>query len=179
MTAAAETPRKGAEKKQGGRFALAFWSFTLGFVLALALAAAAFVVVSNAPIPFVNRIQSAQTTTEPSLVNGKPMDPNQKLYASGQGVEQQIAVAAPTEGANAPAAGSKFLVTAARYQKKADAENMVSRIVFIGLEAKITQTGNAATRLWSVELGPYDTDAQAQEIRQLLASNGINATVTH
>ena len=37
-----------------------FWSFTMGVVTALILAAAVFIFISNAPIPFVNKIQQVR-----------------------------------------------------------------------------------------------------------------------
>ena len=53
-----------------------FWSFTMGVVTALILAAAVFIFISNAPIPFVNKIQQVSTSVDEKLLDGKTIDPN-------------------------------------------------------------------------------------------------------
>ena len=41
-----------------------FWSFTMGVVTALIITAAAFIIITNAPIPFVNKIQQVSASVD-------------------------------------------------------------------------------------------------------------------
>ena len=150
-----------------------FWSFTMGVVTALILAAAVFIFISNAPIPFVNKIQQVSTSVDEKLLDGKTIDPNKKLYASGQGSEQtESQVASVTAGNNDATeviATDRYWVTAGTF----------SEIAFTGNDAQIEYRREAGKRVYRVRLGPFDNETAAEEIRQTLADNGIQGTVMH
>ena len=48
-----------------------FWSFTMGVVTALIITAAVFIVISNAPVPFVSKIQQVSASVDERLLDGK------------------------------------------------------------------------------------------------------------
>ena len=54
---------------------------------------------------------------------------------------------------------------------------MRARIAFIGLDAAINYRSEGGKRLYRVRVGPFDTAAQAEEIKQSLADNAIQGTV--
>lgn len=160
-----------------------FWSFAAGVVVALIISAATFIWISNAPIPFVNKVQTVNESVDPALLDGKTIDPNQPLYADGQGAEQsQSSVATVTASGNSEASSEvadtqRYWVQAGAFSQSEDAENMRARIAFIGLDAQIAYRSENGQRLYRVRIGPFETSNQAEEIRQSLADNGIQASV--
>lgn len=109
-----------------------FWSFTMGVVTALILAAAVFIFISNAPIPFVNKIQQVSTSVDEKLLDGKTIDPNKKLYASGQGSEQTESQVASVTAGNTDAAEvvatDRYWVNAGTFSELPDAEKYAARL---------------------------------------------------
>lgn len=160
-----------------------FWSFTMGVVTALILAAAAFIIVSNAPIPFVNKIQQVNTSIDERLLDGKTIDPNKKLYASGQGSEQTESQVAEVNAGGSDVteviATDRYWVNAGTFSELPDAEKVRGQIAFTGNDAQIEYRRDAGKRVYRVRLGPFDSETAAEEIRQTLADNGIQGTVIH
>ncbi len=159
-----------------------FWSFTMGVVVALIITAAAFILITNAPIPFVSKVQDVASSVDESLLDGKTIDPNSKLYATGQGSEQtEGKVAAVTaSGDNAEVvATDRYWVAAGTYPELDEAEKMRGRIAFTGNDAQIEYRNANGKRQYRVRLGPFDSETAAEEIRQTLADNGIQGTVLH
>lgn len=186
-----------ARTKSGFGWTALFWSFALGVTAALAVAAAVFMFINNAPVPFVNKVDQSAVAVDEELLDGR-LDPNKKLYAEGQGEVQQAAqpgaVAAVTaDGKSATALpGSaaaqgtsegetldthRYWVQAGAFSQSADAESMRARIAFIGLDAQISYRNEGGQRLYRVRVGPFDTEAQAEEIRQSLADNAIQGNL--
>ena len=160
-----------------------FWSFSMGVVTALILAAAAFIVITNAPIPFVNKIQQVNTSVNEALLDGKSIDPNRKLYDAGQGREQTesqvAAVTAGGQGASEVVDTDRWWVNAGTFSELPDAEKVRGQIAFTGNDAQIEYRREAGKRVYRVRLGPFENETAAEEIRQTLADNGIQGSVMH
>lgn len=168
-----------AEKSSSFSFTHCFWSFTAGVCMALAIAAGVYMWISNAPIPFVAKVQTAAETVDPSLLDGKTIDPNKALYADGQGAEQTTGDI-PTIRIEPEAADSdqgRFWVQAGAFSQNSDAESIRARIAFVGLDAQISYRNEGGQRLYRVRIGPFDRQAQAEEVKQSLADSGIQGTV--
>ena len=71
----------------------------------------------------------------------------------------------------------RYWVQAGAFSQSADAESMRARIAFIGLDAQISYRNEGGQRLYRVRVGPFDTEAQAEEIRQSLADNAIQGNL--
>ncbi len=157
-----------------------FWSFSLGAVFAFAVSAGIALWITNAPVPFVSKVQQSSRLVDITLDGNQ--DPNKNLYAEGQGVEQNTAkVATVNTGETAADEDSlvpvKFWVQAGAFSQNADAESMRARIAFIGLDAQVIYRNEKGQRLYRVRIGPFDTEAQATEINQSLADNSIKGTI--
>lgn len=160
-----------------------FWSFTMGVVTALIITAAVFIVISNAPVPFVSIIQQVSASVDERLLDGKSIDPNKKLYAPGQAGEQTdspvAAVTAGGPGETDVIATDRWTVTAGTFSELADAEKVRGQIAFTGNDAQIEYRRQAGKRVYVVHLGPFESETAAEEIRQTLADNGIQGSVSH
>jgi cell division protein FtsN len=153
-------------------------SFVVGVVAALAAGAAMIMYINQTPVPFVNKVQQSTSSVDASLLDGKTIDPNKKLYASGQGVQQDASGVAPVISKNAaPATTERWWVNAGTFTENEEAEGMRARIAFIGLDSQITLDFTSGKRRYRVRVGPFDSKEQAQEIRQSLADNSISAQI--
>lgn len=151
-------------------------SFVLGVVVALAAAAATIMFINGTPVPFVNKVQQSNSAVDSSLLDGKTLDPNKKLYTAGQGVQQKASVAPVIAKGTEPAA-ERWWVNAGTFSKNDEAEGMRARIAFIGLDSQISLDFTSGKRKYRVRVGPFDTQGQAEEIRQSLADNSITSQI--
>ncbi len=164
-----------AQTKTRTSFSAIFISFVLGVVVALAAAAATIMFINKTPVPFVNKVQQSASTVDPALLDGKTIDPNKKLYADGQGVEQNASGVAPVIAKGAEPSLERWWVNAGTFTKNDEAEGIRARIAFIGLDSQISLDFTSGKRRYRVRVGPFDSKAQAEEIRQTLTDNSINA----
>lgn len=162
----------------------------VGLCVGLAIAAIAAVYITNAPVPFVNKVQRPTENIQPGA-DGKLPDPNKPLYApppappkptESAKVEPPPAVApAPAKDARtaAPAAdeGTRFQLQAGAFRTPEDADAMRARLALMGLDARVFPIEQAGTTLYRVRLGPYGQIDDVNRTRKMLADNGIEAQV--
>ena len=163
----------------------------VGLCAGLAIAAIAAVYITNAPVPFVNKVQRPTDNIQPGA-DGKLPDPNKPLYApqpvvppkpvESAKVEPPPAVA-PAPGKDAQAAapaadeGTRFQLQAGAFRTPEDADAMRARLALMGLDARIFPIEQAGTTLYRVRLGPYGQIDDVNRTRKMLAENGIEAQV--
>ena len=151
-----------------------FWSFAAGVVVSLIITAGVFIWVNNAPIPFVSKVQQVSSSVDERLLDGKSIDPNEKLYAAGQGEEQRQGVATVNAAGaqdNAEVINTeRFWVQAGEFASNDEAESMRASIAFIGLDAQISSASKAGSRVPAGSLvsltfarAPLPTDAPPVE----------------
>ena len=146
--------------------------------------------ISNAPIPFVEKVQKQSSPVDAAALDGK--DPNAALYDAGsRGTPADDAlsaiktVQAPTthdraeEPVNAAdqATGESYSIQAGAFRNAKDAEKIRTELAFIALEADVVKSTDAGITLYRVFLGPFDTAREANELQQRLTSNGFDAMV--
>lgn len=162
----------------------------VGLCVGLAIAAIAAVYITNAPVPFVNKVQRPTENIQPGA-DGKLPDPNKPLYApppappkpaESAKVEPPPAVApAPAKDAKtaAPTAdeGTRFQLQAGAFRTPEDADAMRARLALMGLDARVFPIEQAGTTLYRVRLGPYGQIDDVNRTRKMLADNGIEAQV--
>lgn len=163
--------------------------FIAGLVLGLAIAVAAALFITNAPVPFVNKVRPATTESMvPPPTGGQLPDPNKSLYSQ---VPAKAAVAPepakvdpatdpkaappPAEKGNVfPAEDSRFLLQAGAFRTPDDADSMRARLALLGFDAKVFPREQDGTTLYRVRLGPYGNLEDVNRIRKTMAENGID-----
>ena len=175
-----------ANQKKGS-----FWlGAMLGVLVGCIASAALALFITNAPIPFVEKVQKQSTPVDAAALDGK--DPNTALYDSGtRGTPADDAlsaiktVEAPTahqradEPVNAAeqSTGESYSIQAGAFRNAKDAEKIRTELAFIALEADVVKSTDAGITLYRVFLGPFDTAREANELQQRLTSNGFDAMV--
>lgn len=161
----------------------------VGLCMGLAIAAIAAVYITNAPVPFVNKVQRPTDNIQPGA-DGKLPDPNRPLYApqpappkpvESAKVEPPAVAPAPAKDAQAPAPaadeGTRFQLQAGAFRTPEDADAMRARLALLGLDARVFPIEQAGTTLYRVRLGPYGQIDDVNRTRKMLADNGIEAQV--
>lgn len=160
--------------------------FILGLVVGLAIAVTVALYITNAPVPFVNKVKPASEAVNPAAGGALP-DPNKPLQSAVpikganvplEPVDPKLMVPPPEKAAGvAPAAddGSRYLIQAGAFKTPEDADAMRARLALLGFDAKIFPREQDGTTLYRVRLGPYGTLDDVNRIRKSLAENSIDA----
>ena len=167
--------------------------FIVGLVVGLAIAVAVALYLTNAPIPFVNKVQRPTENVKPGA-DGKLPDPNKPLYGAPatpppppaaksdvpkieSPAETQAAAQKAADKAAATDDGSRYVLQAGAFKTPEDADGMRARLALLGLDARVFPVEQGGTTLYRVRLGPYGQIDDINRIRKTLASNNIDAQV--
>lgn len=179
-------PREKKRKPVGGTLLGIF----IGLVLGLAIATAAAIYVTNAPVPFVNKTQQQRATTpqaDQKLADaakaGAAEKPKFDFYKILPGQEEPVtdrelksAAAKQAEKSGAPR--DLYFVQAGAFQNPADADNLKARLALMGLQASVEPANLPDKGTWyRVRLGPYTQLDEINRVRQTLAQNAIDASL--
>ncbi len=159
--------------------------FIVGLVLGLGIAVAVALYITNAPVPFVNKVRPASDKVDPSA-GGQLPDPNKSLYshvpakalpepAKSDAATDPKAAPPPAEKGNVfPAEDSRFLLQAGAFRTPDDADSMRARLALLGFDAKVFPREQDGATLYRVRLGPYGNLDDVNRIRKKMAENGID-----
>ncbi|MEF9996033.1 MAG: SPOR domain-containing protein [Burkholderiaceae bacterium] len=162
----------------------------LGLLIGLGVAVGVALYITNAPIPFVNKVKPATENVNPAA-GGKLPDPNKPLHgqapatASAPADAPATAIApidvpkelAPVDAKTQTAIeeGSRFLLQAGAYKTPDDADAMRARLALMGLDAKVFPREEGGTTLYRVRLGPYGSLEEINRVRKSLADNAVES----
>jgi cell division protein FtsN len=162
--------------------------FILGLVLGLGIAVAVALYITNAPVPFVNKVRPASESINPAA-GGQLPDPNKPLQTAPRGPDTTAAPAPkldaatdpkaapppPEKGvATAPDDGSRYLLQAGAFKSPDDADAMRARLALLGYDAKVFPRDQDGQTLYRVRLGPYGNIEDVNRMRKVMAENGID-----
>jgi cell division protein FtsN len=163
--------------------------FILGLILGLAIAVAVALYITNAPVPFVNKVRPASENVNPSA-GGQLPDPNKPLQQPTRtpdtaavpppkldaATDPKAAPPPPEKGVAAvvPDDGSRYLLQAGAFKTPDDADAMRARLALLGYDAKIFPREQDGVTLYRVRLGPYGNIEDVNRMRKTMAENGID-----
>jgi cell division protein FtsN len=164
----------------------------IGLVAGLAIALVVAIYITNAPVPFVNKVQRPTDNLPAASTDGRLPDPNRPLYGNvpvpkGDAAKGTDAAKAPppvadaksaTPGKTTPAEdASRYLLQAGAFRTPVDADAMRARLALLGLDAKVYPIEQGGSTLYRVRVGPYGSIDDINRIRKLMAENSIEAQV--
>jgi cell division protein FtsN len=162
--------------------------FVLGLVLGLGIAVAVALYITNAPVPFVNKVRPASENINPGAGGPLP-DPNKPLQIAPRGADPATAPPPKLDAATDPKAappppekgvaavpddGSRYLLQAGAFKSPEDADAMRARLALLGFDAKILPREQDGITLYRVRLGPYGNIEDVNRIRKAMTENGID-----
>ncbi|MCB1560327.1 MAG: SPOR domain-containing protein [Xanthomonadales bacterium] len=163
------------------------WAWLLAGLL-IGLAIAGFVVMRGGlgdtslfPRPNPDATAPAPSTDEPVAQQPKPVSkPKYDFYTLLPEKEVVIPEAEISEQARAPepappADDQRYLLQAAAFRNKADAEALKAKLAFSGLVARIESESINGTTWHRVRLGPYADLRQLDAARRQLKGQGVDA----
>jgi cell division protein FtsN len=190
-------PHSASRSRSGGSFLLGLFA---GLVLGLAIALGVAFYLNKTPIPFAGKSKAAAgreagaDPAKPPAIAGLPQsgaDPAAKtaerpkfdFYRILPGAEEPVGERELKEAARAAKAqpeGARaiYFIQAGSFQNPADADNQKARLAILGVESSVEPTTLPDKGTWyRVRLGPYTRIEELNRVRQLLAQNGIDASL--
>lgn len=157
-----------------GRLAFGFAWFVVGVVVGLGIAAMSAVIISNAPMPFEDKVDKVTADVDPSVALKGGVDPNAALnatddeiaqIASGRPVSSQESDSTRDHQGKAIEPGvvspSTYWVQVGAYRSQDDAANAAAALAFNGIT---TQTSKTAGNLYRLRVGPFEDRKAAEEV---------------
>jgi len=106
--------------------------FLIGVIVGLAIATLVALVVTRAPMPFINKSDRVNAKVVSPTDGGALPDPNAGLRTGSVKDED-----APQVTEEQPVAGKIYMLQAGAYRSEVDAQSMRARLALIGYEAEI------------------------------------------
>jgi len=171
-------------------------AFVGGMVAGLVIASVVAVTITNAPVPFVNKVERPARTVQ-SGANGALPDPNAALYSNPVSPEAQVEaetqeitkvepgtsvwvpqpVLAPPEAPPVLSQGTRFMLQAGAFKDANEADSMRARLAMLGIDAKIYPVDQSDVTLYRVRMGPYGQVDEVSKALRLLTENEIEAQI--
>ena len=186
-----------AKPRRGGSLMTGIF---IGVLLGLGIAVGVAWYMNRAPIPFLNKVKPPEKAATPALpepaaagasgtpgtglpppAGQLPDKPRFDFYKILPGTEEPVTEQQMKQAEKLPAAETgkvTFFLQAGSFQNAADAENLRARLALIGVEASMQSADVGEKGIWHrVRIGPYARIEDSAKVRQMLAQNGIEATV--
>jgi cell division protein FtsN len=185
------TPRRHGIRQHGGT-AL---GVIIGLVTGLAIALVVAIYITNAPVPFVTKVQRPTDNAPAASTDGRLPDPNRPLYGNvpmpkgdaakveppkaeaSKGEPPKVAAIKPGDKAATPDDATRYLLQAGAFRTPVDADAMRARLALLGLDAKVYPIEQGGSTLYRVRVGPYGSIEDINRIRKVMAENNIEAQV--
>lgn len=141
----------------------------IGIPLGLAIAAISALIISNAPVPFMDKVEKVTADVDPSEVLAGAVDPNLRL---NQNAPDEISTKVSSVNRvdltrSTPNVGS-YWIQAGAYQSHERAKSIQGTLVLdLGVAVDLQNVNN----LWRVRIGPFESRDRAQEIQERLATS--------
>lgn len=158
--------------------------FVAGVVLGLLVAVGVALYITNAPVPFMEKVKRPTENINPAA-DGKLPDPNQPLYSPPPGPPPATALEAikgsapdvgPAKSATAEES-TRFMLQAGAFRATEDADAMRAQLAMLGLDAKIYPVEASGVTFYRVRLGPYGQRADLERIQKQLTDSGVQTQV--
>jgi cell division protein FtsN len=167
----------------------------IGLVLGLGIAVVVALMITQNPVPFVDKVGKQERSQVPG---GKIEDPNRPMYGNRQ-AERPVVANTPESApvsefkpqanqgvATAPAAPAKadpaddkwiYYLQAGAFRAWNDAESERARLALMGFEAQITERQAENGTLYRVRMGPYAQADAMNKMRGRLSESGIEFAI--
>ena len=177
-------PRAVAKKKGGGGTLLGMF---IGLILGLCIAVGVAWYMNKTPIPFLTKAKPPEkAVAEPGKTIVKPDEkttqqvekPRFEFYKILPGAEEPVTEQQIKQAAKSGAPAENYLLQVGAFQNPADADNLKARLALIGVEAGVEPIDLPEKGTWyRVRIGQYNKVEEINRLRQILAQNGIEASL--
>jgi cell division protein FtsN len=167
----------------------------IGLVLGLAIAAGVTLYITQAPVPFVQKVKRPTENVNPGA-DGRLPDPNRPLTAQppspppatpaeaaqanvepAPATPAEAAKTASAKAADAAESGTRYMLQAGAFRQPEDADSMRARLALLGLDAKIFPVETAGNTYYRVRLGPYGQRTELERVQKQVNDDGVPTQV--
>lgn len=156
-----------------GRFAFGFAWFVVGVIAGLGIAALSAVVISNAPMPFEDKVDKVTADVDPSVALKGGVDPNAALNAADDEIAQ-IASSRPSSSQDSDSdrdlkgkaiepgivSPTTYWVQVGAYRSQDEVDNAAAALAFNGITSQTSKIAN----LFRLRVGPFEDRKAAEEV---------------
>jgi cell division protein FtsN len=179
-------------RRSGGGFLLGMF---VGVLVGLGVSLAIAFYLNKGPMPFITakpkqaeRDGTAKSGPVAGLPQGTPAATPEKpkfdFYKILPGQEEPVSEKELRERARAAAKGQqleakeRYFIQAGSFQNPAEADNQKARLAILGFESSVEPANLPDKGTWyRVRMGPYTKVEEINRVRQMLAQNGIDASL--
>jgi cell division protein FtsN len=186
--------RPATRSRSGGGFLIGMFA---GLVLGLAIALGVAFYLNKTPIPFITaKPKTADKDAKPPAIAGMPQGtaptgtpekpkfdfykilPGQEETVTEKDLRTRSAAAATSKGGQQDQTKDVYFIQAGSFQNPAEADNQKARLAILGFESSVEPAALPDKGTWyRVRMGPYKKVEEINRVRQMLAQNGIDASL--
>ena len=167
----------------------------IGYALGLLSAIGMWMVINNAPSPFISQdkladseksatgqigqIQkSAASGIEDKSAKTPDGKPRFEFYKMLPGAEESVTEQQFKQAAQQPSSGDKYFLQAGSFQNSDDADNLKAKLAMLGVEASVQSADLSEKGIWHrVRVGPFTSMADINQVRASLQQNGVQSSL--
>ncbi|WP_227869242.1 SPOR domain-containing protein [Nitrosospira lacus] len=169
----------------------------IGYALGLLSAIGMWMIINNAPSPFISQDKLADSAavkstadqagqTQKSVASGiedksaKASDgkPRFEFYKILPGAEESVTEQQFKQAAQQPSSGDKYFLQAGSFQNSDDADNLKAKLAMLGVEASVQSADLSEKGIWHrVRVGPFTSMNDINQVRASLQQNGIQSSL--
>ena len=170
----------------------------IGYALGLLSAIGMWMVINNAPSPFISQDKLADSATGKNAVsqtgqtqkgaqasgsedksakatNGKPRF---EFYKILPGAEEPVTEQQFKQAAQRPPSSDKYFLQAGSFQNADDADNLKAKLAMLGVEASVQAADLSEKGIWHrVRIGPFTKIDDINQVRASLQQNGVQSSL--
>ena len=168
----------------------------IGYVLGILSAIGMWMMISNAPSPFISQdkladsavakstaSQTNQTSTQTSGTASKPVKapdskPRFEFYNILPGAEEAVSEQQFKQAAQQSSSRDKYFLQTGSFQNSDDADNLKAKLAMLGVEASVQSADLSEKGVWHrVRVGPFTSIADIDQVRASLQQNGVPSSL--
>ena len=170
----------------------------IGYALGLLSAIGMWMIINNAPSPFISQDKLADSAAARSAVNqtgqtqksaqasgiedksAKAADgkPRFEFYKILPGAEEPVTEQQFKQAAQQPSSRDKYFLQAGSFQNTGDADNLKAKLAMLGVEAYVQAADLSEKGVWHrVRVGPFTKIDDINRVRASLQQNGVQSSL--
>ncbi len=125
---------------------------------------------------------ASKTKIKPPRFDFYNLLPDQEVLVPDEEIERQVKTAPVVKPQQKPTAptpvkhsGKRYLVQVSSFRSYKEAQALKAKLAFLGLTAKVNKAVIKGSTWYRVQLGPFSSASETQNMRKQLASSGYNS----
>lgn len=170
----------------------------IGYALGILSAIGMWMIISNAPSPFISQDrladnavaksatsqtdQTQRSTQSPGTADKSVKAPDGKprfeFYKILPGAEEPVTEQQFKQAAQQPSSGDKYFLQTGSFQNSDDADNLKAKLAMLGVEAAVQSADLSEKGVWHrVRVGPFTSITDLNQVRASLQQNGVPSSL--